>query len=70
VSGANLAGLLDGPARWGAGRPAVLVGDRPVRTWAQLAEVVARRAAALRAAHDIGAGDAVALFAANHPAYL
>jgi long-chain acyl-CoA synthetase len=70
VSGANLAGLLDGPARWGADRPAVLVGDRPVRTWAQLAQAVAQRAGALRDRHGIGPGDAVALFAANHRAYL
>jgi len=70
VSGANLAGLLDGPARWGAQRPAVLVGDRPVRTWSQLAGAVARRAAGLRDRHGIGPGDGVALFAANHPAYL
>ena len=70
MSGANLAGLLDGPARWGADRPAVLVGDRTVRTWAQLAQAVARRATALRDRHGVGPGDAVALFAANHPAYL
>jgi long-chain acyl-CoA synthetase len=70
VSGANLAGLLDGPARWGADRPAVVLGDRPVRTWAQLAQAVARRAAGLRERHGVMPGDAVALFAANHPAYL
>ena len=70
MSGANLAGLLDGPARWGADRPAILVGDEPVRTWAGFADGVARRAAALRDRHGILPGDAVALFAANHPAYL
>jgi long-chain acyl-CoA synthetase len=70
VYGANLAGLLDGPARWAAERPALMVGERPERTWAELAEAVARRAAGLRGAHGIGAGDAVALFAANHIAYL
>ncbi|MGV1049138.1 MAG: class I adenylate-forming enzyme family protein [Solirubrobacterales bacterium] len=68
--GANLAGLLDGPARWAAERPALLVGERPERTWRELAEAVARRAAGLRDRHGIGAGDAVALFAANHVAYL
>jgi long-chain acyl-CoA synthetase len=68
--GANLVGLLDGPARWAPERPAVLVGDRPARTWAGLAEAVARRAAGLRDGHGIGAGDSVAIFAANHPAYL
>jgi long-chain acyl-CoA synthetase len=70
VSGANLAGLLDGPARWGADRPAVVLGERPVRTWAQLARAVARRAAGLCERHGVMPGDAVALFAANHPAYL
>jgi long-chain acyl-CoA synthetase len=70
VYGANLAGLLDGPARWAADRPAVLVGDRPERTWSGLAEAVARRAAGLRERHGVGPGDAVALFASNHPAYL
>jgi long-chain acyl-CoA synthetase len=68
--GASLAGLLDGPARWAPTRPAILVGDRPVRTWAGLSEAVARRAGGLRERHGIGAGDAVAIFASNHPAYL
>jgi long-chain acyl-CoA synthetase len=68
--GANLAGLLDGPARWAAERPALLVGDRPERTWGELAEAVARRAAGMRDRHGIGPGDAVALFAANHVAYI
>jgi long-chain acyl-CoA synthetase len=48
----------------------VLVGERVERNWAGLAEAVARRAAGLRDQHGIGAGDAVALFASNHPAYL
>lgn len=68
--GANLAGLLDGPARWAPEAPAILVGERPVRTWAGLAEAVARRARGLRTQHGIGAGDAVAIFASNHPVYL
>jgi long-chain acyl-CoA synthetase len=70
VYGANLAGLLDGPSRWAAERPAVLVGERVARTWGGLAEAVARRAAGLRDRHGVGPGDAVALFASNHPAYL
>jgi long-chain acyl-CoA synthetase len=70
VGGASLAGLLDGPARWSARQPAILVGDAPWRTWEGLADAAARRAAALRERHGIGPGDAVALFAANHPAYL
>ncbi|HUC00923.1 MAG TPA: class I adenylate-forming enzyme family protein, partial [Solirubrobacterales bacterium] len=68
--GANLAGLIDGPARWAAERPALLVGERPQRTWAELAAAVARRAAGLRDRHGVGPGEAVALFAANHVAYI
>jgi len=67
--GGNLAGLLDGPARHFAAKGAVLVGERVERTWAGLAEAVARRAGGL-AERGIGPGDAVALFAANHPVYI
>jgi len=70
VYGANLAGLLDGPARHRADKGALLVGERVERTWAQLAEAVARRAGGLAERHGVGPGDAVAIFAANHPAYL
>ena len=66
----SLAGLLDGPARWAADRPPLLLGERPLRTWAELREAVARRAGGLRERHRIRDGDAVALFASNHPAYL
>ncbi|MDX6623094.1 MAG: hypothetical protein QOE75_1026 [Solirubrobacterales bacterium] len=68
--GANLAGLLDGPARHCAEQGAVLVGERVLHTWAGFAEAVARRAGGLRERHSIEPGDAVALFAANHPLYL
>ena len=67
---ANLAGLVDGPARRLTDRPAVLDGDRPVFTWAGLAEDVARRAGGLRAHHDVRPGDRVALVARNSAAYL
>ena len=70
MSRANLAGMLDGPARRLADRPAVLVGDEPVRSWAGLADAVARRAAGLRDRHGVAPGDAVALFAANCAEYL
>jgi long-chain acyl-CoA synthetase len=70
VSRGNLAALLDGPVRWRAAEPAVLVGDRVVRTWAQLGAAVAARAGGLRARLGIGPGDAVGLFAANCPEYL
>jgi len=68
--GASLAGLLDGPARWAADRPAVLLGERPERTWGELAAAAARRAGGLRERHGIGPGDAVALYASTHVAYL
>jgi long-chain acyl-CoA synthetase len=67
---ANLAGLIDGPARRLRDRTAVFDGDRPVTTWAGLAEDVARRAGGLRSAHGITPGDRVALWAPNSAAYL
>jgi len=70
VSGGSLAGLLDGPSQWAPDRPAIVVGDEPVRTWAGLAEAVARRGAGLRDGFGVAPGDAVALFAANCPEYL
>ncbi|MFN8203192.1 MAG: AMP-binding protein [Solirubrobacteraceae bacterium] len=70
MSGANLAGLIDGPARWHAGGPAIVVGDEVVRDWAAFAGAVARRAGGLRDRLGVGPGDAVALFAANASEYL
>ena len=67
---ANLAMLLDGPARVLADRPATVLGDRPVRSWSSLAEVVARRAGALRSAYGVRPGDRVAVVAGNCPEYL
>jgi long-chain acyl-CoA synthetase len=67
---ANLALLLDAPAGAASDDPAVLLGDRPVRSWQGLAEVVARRAGALSASHGIRPGDRVALVAGNCPEYL
>lgn len=45
---ANLAGLLDAPARRLTDAPAVLLGDEVARSWAELAGAVARRTGALR----------------------
>jgi long-chain acyl-CoA synthetase len=70
VSRANVACLLDGPSRWAADRPAILLGDEPVRTWAQLGDAVARRAGALRDRLGVTPGDPVALFATNCAEYL
>jgi long-chain acyl-CoA synthetase len=67
---ANLALLLDAPARTRSDNPAVLVGDRPVRSWQGLAEAVARRAGALSASYGIRPGDRVALVSGNCPEYL
>lgn len=66
----NLASMLDGPARWCGEGPAVVVGDRVLRTWAQFADAVARRAASLRERFGVGAGEPVTLFCANCPEYL
>src|ERR1700737_810946 len=66
----SLVTLLDGPSRWLADRPAIVDGDRPVRTWGQLAEAVARRGAGLRERFGVQAGSTVALFATNCPEYL
>jgi len=65
-----LTALLDGPANWSRDRPAIVVGDRPERTWGELAEIVARRAAGLRERLSVAPGDSVAIFAANCPEYI
>jgi len=67
---ANLALLLAPPARALTDRPAVLLGDRPVRTWSGLGEAVARRAGALATSYGVRPGDRVALLASNCPEYL
>ena len=71
VSGANLAGLLDGPARWApgaAGDPASATGpSAPGRSWPRRSRGAA---AACASATAIAPGDTVALFASNHPDYL
>jgi long-chain acyl-CoA synthetase len=70
MSRGNVIALLDGPSRWRAREPAVMLGDSVVRTWSELGDVVARRGSVLRSALGVGPGDAVALFAANSPEYL
>jgi long-chain acyl-CoA synthetase len=70
MSQGNLIALLDGPSRWRAGEPAVILGSSVVRTWAQLLEAVARRAGGMRDVLGVRAGDSVGLFASNSPEYL
>jgi long-chain acyl-CoA synthetase len=70
MSAGNLVCLLDGPARWSPDRPAIVVGDRPVRTWSELEDAVARRGAGLRERFGVQPGESVALFASNCHEYL
>jgi len=65
-----LSAFLAGPSRWAADQPAVVVGERTVRTWSTLAEAVARRSGALRDSLGVAPGDRVVLFAGNCPEYL
>jgi long-chain acyl-CoA synthetase len=65
-----LSALLDGPARWAADRPAIVLGGRPLHTWSSFAAAVARRAGGLRASLGVAPGDRVVLFAGNCPEYL
>ena len=67
---ANLALLLDAPARALGDAPALLWGGATTRTWTALADVVARRAGGLALHHGVLPGDRVALVAANCPEYL
>ena len=66
----NVVTLLDGPSRWLADGPAVVVGDRRVRTWDEFAGAVARLGGGLRERLGVRTGDRVALFAANCAEYL
>jgi long-chain acyl-CoA synthetase len=70
TASANLALLLDAPARTLPDAPAVWHGERVVRTWTGLAQSVACRAGALRTTFGIRPGDRVAIVASNCPEYL
>src|SRR5512141_217758 len=65
----NLAQTLLRVARADPRRPALLEGTRLLRAYGQLADRVARLAAAFHAA-GLKPGERVALFMRNHPAYL
>ena len=65
-----LSALLDGPARWAADEPAIVLGERTLQTWSTFAEAVARRSAGLRTSLGVAPGDRVVLFAGNCPEYL
>jgi long-chain acyl-CoA synthetase len=70
MSRGNLIALLDGPSRWGAAEPAVMLGDTVLHTWASFGAAVARRGTALREQLGVRPGDAVAVFAPNSVEYL
>jgi len=66
----NLATLLERAARQHPERPAMLLGDQLLYRYAQLADRVARLARALKEQYRLTAGDRVALYMGNEPAYL
>ncbi len=66
----NLAHWLQRAGRVHARRPALLLGDQVVATYAQLAERVARLAGHLRHGLGLAPGERVALFMSNETAYL
>ncbi|MDZ7592015.1 MAG: AMP-binding protein [Rubrivivax sp.] len=66
----NLAQLLVRAARVHPERPAVLLGERPQRTYGELAARAARLAGHLRNGLALQPGDRVAIFMTNHVAYL
>jgi long-chain acyl-CoA synthetase len=70
MSRGNLIALLDGPSRWRAAVPAVVLGDQVLRTWAELREAGARRAGGLLERLGMRTGDAIGIFASNCPEYL
>lgn len=70
MNSANLAGLIDGPARWNANGAAVTVGERIVRRWGSFATAVARRAGGLKTAYRVRRGSRVAIFSDNCEQYL
>ncbi|HEU0201480.1 MAG TPA: AMP-binding protein [Burkholderiaceae bacterium] len=65
----NLAHLLERIAAQDPARGAVLLGDRPLWSYGELARRCARLAAGLRGA-GLAPGERIALFMRNHPAYL
>jgi len=66
----NIAQILNRSAKIYPDKAALLVGDNPVLTYAQLVSRVARLASALRNQYRVKPGDRVAIFASNCPEYL
>ena len=66
----NIAQILNRSAKIYPDKTALLVGDNPVLTYAQLVSRVARLASALRNQYRVKPGDRVAIFASNCPEYL
>ena len=66
----NIANVLHASARCFPQAPAVSFGDRPVWSYAGLAERVARLAAGLRGLPGMGPGDRIAMAMKNSPEYI
>ena len=66
----NIAQLLVRSAQVFADRPAILQGDRPLYTYAEFEDRVARLAHFLRDGHGLDAGERIAIFMGNRPEYL
>ena len=66
----NLADWLDATARAKPDAPAIFEGTELYATYAGFAARVRMLAAGLQAVHDLKAGDCVAVFMKNSPAYL
>ncbi len=66
----NLMGWLERAARLQPQRDALWLGDQPLLNYGQLAECAARLAGHMRLGLGLQAGDRVALFMGNQPAYL
>lgn len=66
----NIANWLYQTARSWPSRPALYEGDKLRQSYHELMQATCNRAAWLRGRHGIGAGDRVAIYAANAPEYI
>ena len=65
----NIATLLERSAAAHADWPAIASGHRVLASYAEFRDRAARLAQALRSRHQVGPGDRVGLFCANHPSF-